>query len=197
MTHTTMNELALTTTEAALRDKCLAVIRAHRDGFIAAGEALATMRDSRLYRETHATFEEFCREELGISDRRARQLMVAAEIGTTVPKITTESQARELARVEPEQRQAVIAKAQEATGGKITAAAIREAARPERTPEPQVIEMTPAPAPKISTATMTEAVHLWVMAKSKLDNIRRNDPERLNVLREVVSYAQARINNDN
>jgi hypothetical protein len=191
-------QLQLTTTESALRDKCLAVIRAHRDGFIAAGEALATMRDSRLYRETHATFEDFCRAELGMGKSQAYRLIEAAQImspiGDAAKAITTESQARELSRVEPEQRQAVVERAQAATGGKITAAAIREAAKPEV--EPQVIEMTPAPVPKISTATMTEAENLWVVARCSLDNIRKKDPARVTVLRKVIAYAQARIDQD-
>ena len=42
-----------------------------------------------------------------MTDRRARQLMDASEIGTIVPQITTESQARELARVEPARREEV------------------------------------------------------------------------------------------
>lgn len=53
--------------------------------------------------------------------------MDASEIGTIVPQITTASQARELARVEPTRREEVIRKADIATGGKITAAAIKEA----------------------------------------------------------------------
>lgn len=53
--------------------------------------------------------------------------MDASEIGTIVPQITTESQARELARVEPTRREEVIRKADIATGGKTTAAAIKEA----------------------------------------------------------------------
>jgi hypothetical protein len=63
--------------------------------FIEVGEALSEIRASRLYRETHETFETYCRERWGFTGRRARQLMTAAEVGTIVP-VENEAQAREL-----------------------------------------------------------------------------------------------------
>ena len=63
--------------------------------FVAVGRALLEIRDSKLYREQHGTFEDYCRERWGFTDRRARQLMTAAEIGTIVP-VQNEGQAREL-----------------------------------------------------------------------------------------------------
>jgi hypothetical protein len=139
-----MNDLALTTTETARLSDLETKVSTGLASFIEVGEALSEIRDARLYRASHGTFEDYCREKWGISRPRAYQMIQAAQsVSTIVDKaaVTTESQARELSRVEPEQRQAVVEKAQAATGGKITAAAIREAARPE----PQVIEMTPAP----------------------------------------------------
>jgi hypothetical protein len=65
-----------------------------------------------------------------MSASRARQLLGAAEVAksVTIVTLTTESQARELSRVEPARRVEVIERAQATTGGKITAAAIKEAA---------------------------------------------------------------------
>lgn len=127
----TMNDNALINLDAAESAQLTRFeerIGAGLASFIEVGEALGAIRDRRLYRATHGTFEDYCREKWGMSDRRARQLMTAAEIGTMVPVVTTERQARELARVEPDRRQEVVEKASVATGGKITAAAIREAA---------------------------------------------------------------------
>jgi hypothetical protein len=45
--------------------------------FRTAGEALTQIRDERLYRETHETFEAYCRERWGFNDSRARQLIGA------------------------------------------------------------------------------------------------------------------------
>lgn len=101
--------------------------------FVEVGEALSDIRDARLYRATHGTFESYCAEKWGMSKRHCDRLISSAEtvqtLGPIGPKsITTESQARELARVEPACREEVIRKADIATGGKITAAAIKEAA---------------------------------------------------------------------
>ena len=77
--------------------------------FVEVGEALAEIRDRRLYRIEHATFADYCKVKWRMSDRRARQLMGASEIvagisksGTTVPK--TERQARPLTKLPPGQR---------------------------------------------------------------------------------------------
>lgn len=37
--------------------------------FYQAGKALAQLRDSKLYRSTHRTFEEYCHERFGFSRR--------------------------------------------------------------------------------------------------------------------------------
>ncbi|MCX5658625.1 MAG: hypothetical protein NTW19_02755, partial [Planctomycetota bacterium] len=63
------------------------------------GSALATIRNEKLYRKDHGggfdTFEDYCKSRWSMSDRRARQLIDAAEIvgeiGTVVPKHLTDS----------------------------------------------------------------------------------------------------------
>lgn len=74
---------------------CEAVIKRGLATFVEVGAALLEIRDGRLYRETHTTFEAYCAGRWGFTDRRARQLMDAAEIGTIVP-VLNEGQAREL-----------------------------------------------------------------------------------------------------
>lgn len=72
--------------------------------FMEVGRALAEIRDTRLYRETHPTFEAYCRDRWGFTDRRARQLIAASrqvESGTTVP-VENERQARRLRDGEPD-----------------------------------------------------------------------------------------------
>lgn len=72
--------------------------------------ALTTIRDGRLYRASHGTFEEYCKSRWGFTDRRARMLMSASEVvgnletGTTVPLPASERQARPLAALPPEER---------------------------------------------------------------------------------------------
>lgn len=43
--------------------------------FFEAGKALAELRDRRLYRSTHGTFEEYCRDRFGYTHRRVNYLI--------------------------------------------------------------------------------------------------------------------------
>ena len=77
--------------------------------FVEVAEALAEIRDRKLYKIEHATFADYCKEKWNMSDRRARQLMDSAEVvaelsksGTTVPP--SERQARPLTQLPPAQR---------------------------------------------------------------------------------------------
>lgn len=93
--------------------------------FVAVGDALIEIRDSRLYRETFETFEDYCRERWGFTDRRARQLIDAAQIGTTVP-VENERQARELARLGNSDERRETWLEVESSGERVTAASLRE-----------------------------------------------------------------------
>lgn len=103
------------------------VIERGLETFVQVGEALAEIRDRKLYRIAHTTFADYCKVKWKMSDRRARQLMDASEVvtaisksGTIVPK--TESQARPLASLPPEQRaEAWSAAASAAPNGQPTA----------------------------------------------------------------------------
>ena len=45
------------------------------------GEALMTIREDHLYRETHETFESYCQEKWGFSPRTAHGLIELARGG--------------------------------------------------------------------------------------------------------------------
>ena len=73
------------------------------------GNALLAIRDGRLYREQHGTFEEYCKEKWGFNASRARQLIGAAAIVENLKSVTivtpaTESQARPLAKLPPDEQ---------------------------------------------------------------------------------------------
>ncbi|MDW8309479.1 MAG: hypothetical protein RMK20_08915, partial [Verrucomicrobiales bacterium] len=104
-------------------------IEHNRKNYVEVGLALAEIRESRLYRFDHATFEEYCRSRWNWSRSYAHRVIDAALTVAALPsdqRPETESQARELARVEPERRAEVLARAR--ASGKLTAAAIRQAA---------------------------------------------------------------------
>ncbi len=46
--------------------------------FFEMGKALAELRDRRLYRSTHSTFEEYCKDRFGYNRPRSYQLIDAA-----------------------------------------------------------------------------------------------------------------------
>ncbi|MBC1223305.1 hypothetical protein GNF10_29255 [Nostoc sp. UCD121] len=81
--------------------------------FLEAGQALMELRDRRLYRSTHRTFEEYCRERFGYS-RDAAYLKISATAvyenlqkflptnGQQIPMPTNERQLRFLAKAELE-----------------------------------------------------------------------------------------------
>jgi hypothetical protein len=67
--------------------------------FVEVGNALAEVRDKRLYRQTHRTFELYCRERWGFSRQHAYRQMYAARLVSMSPTgdiPATERQARAL-----------------------------------------------------------------------------------------------------
>jgi len=118
------------------------VIERGLQSFVEVGDALATIRDSRLYRAEHATFEDYCQQRWGLHWRRAYQLIDASATIAAVenlnncsespaPLPANEGQARALAplRDKPEQMaEAMHAAAAEAAArnAKVTAQAIAE-----------------------------------------------------------------------
>jgi hypothetical protein len=125
----------LTAVEVDYLAECEDRIERGLQTFVEVGTALAMIRDNKLFRADHPTFAEYCEKRWGFTDRRARQIIEAAEIGTMVP-VENERQARALAGVPEPERADVWQKATESTGGKPTAAAIRDAHAASRPSQP-------------------------------------------------------------
>lgn len=109
--------------------------------FIEVGLALAEIRDAKLYRENHDTFEDYCREKWGWGRQRGYELIYAAKAVNELPenvikKITNEGQASALMKVPPPKRAAVIKQA--AANGKLTAASIKRASPPPKNIVPEI-----------------------------------------------------------
>lgn len=114
-------------TEEEQRDR-LHLERKVERAFYEAGKALMELRDRRLYRNTHRTFEEYCRDRFGYSRRQPYLLMDAAVVfENLVEKCdpldhilpTNERQVRPLVKLEPQQQQEVWQQAVEQVGGKV------------------------------------------------------------------------------
>ena len=91
--------IILDATERTDLANCEEVIDKGLRTFVEVGTALLTIRDRRLYRAQHGTFEDYCQGRWGMSRPRAYQMIDAATVvgnlSTIVDKFpTTESQAR-------------------------------------------------------------------------------------------------------
>ncbi|BBD63220.1 hypothetical protein NIES2109_60700 (plasmid) [Nostoc sp. HK-01] len=105
--------------------------------FFEAGKALAELRDRRLYRSTHKTFEEYCRDRFGHSRQKSNYLIAASQVYENLTTIccqnsevedlttnrteilpTSEGQVRPMTKLEPHQQWEVWQTAVEEIGGK-------------------------------------------------------------------------------
>lgn len=94
--------------------------------FFEAGKALTELRDRRLYRSTHKTFEEYCRDRFGHSRQQSNYLIAAANVYENLTTIgcqnvvdenlttnrsqilpTSEGQVRPMTKLKPQQQQEV------------------------------------------------------------------------------------------
>jgi hypothetical protein len=121
-------------TQQEERDRLLLEREVER-AFYDAGKALKSLRDRRLYRFTHKTFEEYVRERFGMKQSRSYQLIDAANVVDNLslsPKVpqfvelfpTNEAQCRPLTKLEPQQQREVWQQAVTEAGGKIPSSRI-------------------------------------------------------------------------
>jgi len=131
--------------------------------FIEVGNALLEIRDSRLYRDSHPTFEGYCRERWQIERAHAYRLIAAADamhnlspVGDTQP--TSESQIRSLTGLEPEQQREAWEEAiKNAPNGKPTAKDVDAAVDQLKAPlKPDDSEMTIKQFNKLTKALVEE-----------------------------------------
>lgn len=124
----------LNTTDTSELERCEAVIERGLATFYEVGTALLQIRDGRLYRATHDTFEAYCRERWSMSRHYANRLIEASNIAENlVPvgtKPTSERQVRPLASLEPEhQRVAWEQAVAESDGQQPTAVKVHEVSK--------------------------------------------------------------------
>ena len=133
---------ALTTAEADKLEKFEAVIGKGMSSFLEVGNALAEIKQGKLYRSTYKTFENYCDKRWGFTRQRAHQLVYAADmaeelkaevakvkmstqVDKTVP-VANERQARELSRLPDNFRLDAWEKAvSRADGGAVSVAKVR------------------------------------------------------------------------
>lgn len=162
--------------------------------FIDVGEALAEIRDSKLYRIESGTFEDYCRDKWNMSKAFAFRQIAAAKvaqnlspIGDTIPK--TESQARPLTKLPPEKQPEAWEKAVEKAGGEQpTAKQVQDAVVEVLEPEPiKPPAKLPRYIPALGIQTADNAIRM-------LGTIATNDTEREEALTKVLNYCKRQLN---
>ncbi len=145
---------ALSLPESSALAEYEAAIEAEREGFLDRSSSLfVAIRDQRLYRATCATFELYCLQRWGLTRQHVNRLIRHAEVTAALEPTgskVNEAQARELAPLldQPDALRDAWQQANEQTGGKPTAAAIRAVVRP-------------APvASATTTSTQKDSVHV-------------------------------------
>lgn len=119
----------LTDDQRQLRDECIRDVKVGLLGFPKMISAAMQLRNDRLYRETHDSWELFCRDEFDMTPQYCNRLIAAMELKESLPetlsgKITNESQAKALASVPKEFRSKVLSET--AKSGPVTAASIKK-----------------------------------------------------------------------
>ncbi len=177
----------LTTTDRNDLEKYESVIERGYQSFVESGQALLNIRDRRLYRQTHDTFEDYCQERWGFNRARGRQLIEASIAVQTLPKnldtnVSTEGAARELRKVPETHRVAVVTSATK--NGVATGSAIKKAAEKVQQISPVVVDATGYPIPKEGVAIWHRAGEIQDMltAVSKLKSQIKNGWEDKDLL---------------
>ncbi len=93
--------IPLTSEEHCRLESCEATIRQGLRTFFAVGKALMEIRDARLYRQTHPTFEAYVQSVLALSRPRAYELIDSAQVMTDLSGI------RDIARLPMNEAQAI------------------------------------------------------------------------------------------
>jgi hypothetical protein len=113
-------------TEVEERDRHRLELRVER-AFYEAGAALRELRDRRLYRSTHKSFEDYCRDRFGYSRQNANYFIAGADVVDDLRKLTTiccqllptkEIQVRPLTKLGPAEQIIAWQQAVESAGGK-------------------------------------------------------------------------------
>lgn len=140
---------ALTAGEEAQLSKLEQAIERNVAGFVELGLALMEIRDQRLYRATHATFEEYCTERWDMSKPYAHRNICAAQVAQQIADVVpigTESIARELVPLLDQPKVLARVAKKLAAAPKLTAAVAHDAvfeAVPEAAKRPKAPKTTP------------------------------------------------------
>ncbi len=176
---------------AALNEKennqfeaCEDILRRGLGTFFEVGSALLTIRQERLYRVSHSTFESYCHERWGIGRSYAWRVIGAAERlkllpeNEDIPRPSNEFQIRPFLKLEPEQFPKAWQQAlRKAKDGKVTQGIVREVLAdidPART-GPSAKDKRPARRKLASKFSLGKFLALLQEAKRKVERYQTDE----------------------
>ena len=175
--HAVEQVVPLSGSETSELNRCEGVLRLGLNTFFEVGNALLTIRDLHLYRQTHSTFESYCQERWAIGRKHAWRLIGAAERLNLLPaaevlrRPINEFQVRPFLKLKPEAFpmawEQVIKRAKD---GKVTPTLIRTLITeisPQGKDKAQVKNARQAKAP--SKSTLGHMLMLLEEAKKRIE----------------------------
>ena len=182
------------------------VHKALSEAMFKAWYAMREIQQVRLYRKTHATFEEYAKERWDMARQTAYQYIAAADVIDNVRNCgqklipQNEAQARVLTKYSPEKQTEIWTVAvSSAENGKITAAHIRQTARRLYNEKVQKTvkkaKKKTAKAPKMSDAFRTALMALYeqIDAEREADWAHTSREEVARQLRGLVEVVEAEL----
>jgi hypothetical protein len=156
----------------------------------AVGRALMVIRDERLYRAEHKTFEDYCQTRWGMTrqhvNRQISYVKVVENLEPMGSKPESERQARPLSKLPAEEQAEAWQEAvNTAPEGKVTAKHVEEVVE-RRTTKDETTQAEPEDPPRVRTATeeLNEPEQPERPVSVAMDKAR----EALAVLREIPPY---------
>ncbi len=156
--------------EAIELGRCEAVVEKGLAAFLDVGQALWQIRQSRLYRENHSTFEEYVEARWLMSKSQAYRLISATEVVHQIEEAgspigdngdhllpSNAAQARPLSQLPIHQRPEAWAKAVEQSGGQPTAAVVQEIVTGMLPPKPEKTDRAVAPLFEVEEIPETQS----------------------------------------
>jgi hypothetical protein len=194
----------LSASEKEIFERMEGVVQSHLESFSKAGDALVAIRDGRLYRETHGTFEDYCRERWEMSKTQANRLISAAAVIHNIEKVKeskdiaehlSESAVRPLTGLTPAQQQKVIRKVVEqappemAGRSRVTARLVQTIARATVPKAFKKVKTNgkqrPAASDLIRKSELVSGINKWEKDnRRQLDRLSARDA--LKAVREII-----------
>lgn len=180
----------LTRPEVATLADCERVIEAGQRTFVEVGQALLKIRDSRLYRAEHDTFEAYCLSRWGMARSHAHRLIDAAvvtqNLSPTGDTPKTERVVRPLTKLEPAQQREAWTKANDKAAAEDRPVTARDVAE-------VVVEIEP-PKRRAPYKMPSQAMFLARGAVGQLERILLDDGERTSAIRFVRDWCNQQLN---